>query len=234
MAILIPAIAFTACSDDDDEPEKIIEITVKTDGTQSIQGFHNITAITPNDFVATIKGNTVYGKHEGIFETKCTSDEGNLTLKVTVEALHTLFVDLRFFIGMPKCEVEKIFGQPTKINDKGTCTYNPYLPGALEENYQISYENDKVEIIAIQFKYEYYNNLIDHLTDRYAPVAMENKSALFIDAYKVEDSKYGVLMQWNSSYIIAMYMPTEGLKETNSRSAGYLICENNNLFDICK
>lgn len=230
LALIVPMLAFTGCGSDD-EPKKTIDITVKTDGTKSIQGFNNIKAITPNDFVATIKGNTVYGKHEGTFETKCTSDEGDLNLKVTVEAQHTLYVDLKHFIGAPKAEVEKILGQPTKVNDKGTCTYNPI---GLEEDYQVGYTDGKVEMIAIQFKFAYYQSLIDHLSDRYYPSYVKSGSALFIDAYKIEDANYAILLQWNTKYILAAYMPMDVLNSSKTRSVNAMDVNIPDIFNIKK
>lgn len=169
--------------------------------------------------MATIKGNTIYGKHEGTFETKCTSDEGDLNLKVTVEAQHTLYVDLKYFIGMPKAEVEKILGQPTKVNDKGTCTYNPI---GLEEDYQVGYTDGKVEMIAIQFKFAYHNSLIDHLSDRYYPILVKSNSALYIDAYQTENAKYAILVEWNTKYMLAIYTTIENLNTSKTRSANFI------------
>lgn len=198
---------FFACSSDNDEekPEDInIELNV---GDSYMIETSNTVLESLNDFVFFFDENKITAKHVGDHETKAISNEGEFNIKISVLPNYTLYPDLKVFLGMPKSAIEAAYGQATSVNAKGLHTYKQLY--IFEEYTEVSYENDKVQIIAITYKYSYYKDVINHLKDRYKLYTSDSNSALLGDASKLEDAKTVIILQWNSKYIMVGYSTPE-------------------------
>lgn len=208
LPLLAALLVFSGCSDDEDGGAKNVKIEIETGETYQLD-YNNVELSDKNDFVFYLTGgNTIVGRHEGSHKTTAVSDEGSFNLEVVVSPSHTLYVDLKGFIGAEKSELEKIFGEPIKENAQGTCTY-----GALgvEEDTQIAYENGKAVALAITFKSSYASDLGEHLADRYTLLSSRNTQAMYGDADNLEDCEVLVNVQWNNSYIMASYVLKENI-----------------------
>ena len=87
MAILIPAMAFTACGDDDKDEPNVPNQTLNVGQTYTIPA--DGTWVSDNDLIASIDGKTVKGVRVGEVSIR----NGGQSFNVTVNPTITLFKD---------------------------------------------------------------------------------------------------------------------------------------------
>ena len=149
MVILIPAIAFTACGGDDDEPNvpnQTLSVgqsyTIPSDGTW----------VSDNDLIASIDGKTVKGLRVGEVAIR----NGGQSFNVTVNPTITLFKDPCLDFGSSKATVKGFMsGFPSPTEKEESLTYAEVANGtAVGYSYDIigMVSPDKKVIIAVAVK----------------------------------------------------------------------------------
>ena len=142
MAILIPAMAFTACGGDDDEPNvpnQTLSVgqsyTIPSDGTW----------VSDNDLIASIDGKTVKGLRVGEVAIR----NGGQSFNVTVNPTITLFKDPCLDFGSSKATVKGFMsGFPSPTEKEESLTYAEVANGTAV-GYSYTFKNGKLDMTMV-------------------------------------------------------------------------------------
>lgn len=138
MAILIPAMAFTACGDDDKDEPNVPNQTLNVGQTYTIPA--DGTWVSDNDLIASIDGKTVKGVRVGEVSIR----NGGQSFNVTVNPTITLFKDPYLNFGANTQSVKNAMsGFEFVAEENGTLSY---IDEANSVIYGYSFENSKLKI----------------------------------------------------------------------------------------
>jgi hypothetical protein len=204
---MLPVLVFSACSDDDEKLQDQ-SVVIKTGEIYTLD-CPNVQLQNSNDFIfSLLDGNKIKGEHVGEFETMANSNGTSFKLSVTVEPLHTLYLDLKDFLGMSRENIEKVFGKPLSTNQQGTSVYKGL---GIEDKIQIAYDNNKAYLGVVTLKSSFASELGKHLADRYVFFSEQGGQMLYMDALKYEDAEYLAMVTVGLRTTSIMYIGKDDL-----------------------
>lgn len=207
MAILIPAIAFTACGDDDKDEPNVPNQTLNVGQTYTIPA--DGTWVSDNDLIASIDGKTVKGVRVGEVAIR----NGGQSFIVTVNPTIILFKDPYLQFGANQQAVKTFMSGFEFLGDEdGTLTY---IDKSNSVGYGYSFENSKLKMsmVIAPSTIGSATRVGEYLAERYIPVTNQDDyigmvspdmSMLIIVMVKIQSGK--------AVYTIAYSQNTNGAK----------------------
>ena len=192
MAILIPAIAFTACGDDDKDEPNVPNQTLNVGQTYTIPA--DGTWASDNDLIASVSGKTVKGIRVGEVAIR----NGGQSFKVTVKPTITLFKDPYLQFGANQQAVKTFMsGFEFLGEEEGTLTY---IDKSNSVGYGYSFENSKLKMsmVIAPSTIGSATRVGEYLAERYVPVTNQDdyigmvspdKTMLIIVMVKVQSGR---------------------------------------------
>lgn len=168
MAILIPAIAFTACGDDDDDEPNVPNQTLKVGQTYTIPS--DGTWTSDNDLIASVSGKIVKGIRVGEVAIR----NGGQSFKVTVNPTITLFKDPYLNFGANMQTVKNAMSGFEYIGeDDGVLTY---IDKTNSVGYGYSFEASKLKMsmVIANSSIATAKRMGEYLGERYVPVTSKD------------------------------------------------------------
>lgn len=203
MLLLATLFMFTACGDDELDNIKLSKTTYTMNHkeSQKIEGTNvaDIVWNSDNEFVATVKDNTITGQYVG--KTTVKSATKNLVFSVEVKPRYNTYKEPYLDWNASKATIKAKYGTPESENENSLIylTSNTNAPMIM-----YIFENGKLSICGVLCNTSVATQLGNFLVERYVPVEVdeENNSVTFMHCYgKISDPQidYGVGMQYNSS-----------------------------------
>lgn len=176
------------------------QITVKVGQTHNLGSTQSWT--TSSAFVATVSGNgMVMGKHVGKCIASCPFGSCNVTVLATIN----LFRDPITQWGMSKSEVIAHEGNDYTETSSGNLAYT--TGNSIAPNIGYLFQNGGLNSVLIPVLSNYKNEVIDHLSQRYRYIGVENNIYYFADGNSSSDATTAVqFSRYNSSYWQILYM----------------------------
>ena len=223
MLIIASFVCVCSCSDNNEERINIPSSRNMKVGESFNLGYPS-NWVSSNTFSAKVDNNGVITAiRKGTANIYSTSKD--LSCYISVSPSYTLYNDPILQWGISKNSVISKKGTPDSETST-VLTYNTSSTTTPIEMYL--FENNSLKASAILVKTSYSDELVEHLSQRFKPAAVdvENYSLYFIDAETLSDSETIVLAQlYNTSYWLVMYS-----QNTSTRSA----VNQNELFEIVK
>ena len=218
MVILIPAIAFTACGGDDDEPNvpnQTLSVgqsyTIPSDGTW----------VSDNDLIASIDGKTVKGLRVGEVSIR----NGGQSFNVTVNPTITLFKDPCLDFGSSKATVKGFMsGFPSPTEKEESLTYAEVANGTAV-GYSYTFKNGKLDMTMVMA----HNSIAsaerfgEYLAQRYVAVGANDDIIGMVSPDKKVIIAVAVKVYSGNIMYVIVYMPNDD--DTKTRSTDISIFE---------
>lgn len=222
MLFITSIVCFTACSNEEELPNIPTSRYMKVGESFNLGYASNW--VSSNTFAATVDNEGVVSAvRKG--EANIYSTDKDLSCYISVSPSYTLYNDPISQWGISKNSVISKKGTPNSETST-LLTYNTSSTITPIEMYL--FENNSLKASAIVVKTSYTDELVEHLSQRFKPAAVdvENYSLYFIDGETLSTTETYVLAQlYNTSYWLVMYS-----QNTSTRSA----VNQNELFEIVK
>lgn len=171
MAILIPAIAFTACGDDDKDEPNVPNQTLSVGQTYTIPA--DGTWVSDNDLIASIYGKTVKGVRVGEIAIR----NGAQSFKVTVNPTITLYKDPCLQFGGSPSSIKSFMSkygyeyEESATNITYASKQNGFVVG-----YGYTFENSKLTMSMVMAERSIASTerLAEYLSQRFVPVTHDD------------------------------------------------------------
>lgn len=203
--ISIILLTWSACGKNDeiDLPiTKSIDISINVGEICSLTGSEFEILSNDNDFIASItETGIVKGEHQGITNAVVKAGITTYECKIAVAANTTLYIDMKYLLGMTKDQILSLYGTPYNININ-TYYFNGLL---LEKRNLFVFDNDKVIICTLVFDSSYSSLITKHLNDRYKYYATSGGMQMYGDAYNIKDADIVALKEQNGNEIGITY-----------------------------
>lgn len=210
LLVAMATMAFTGCSKDDDSNKSQLlnkSYSMYHEDTQPIEGTNisDLTWDSENEFVATVKGNTITGQFIGKTTVRSTTD--GLSFTVEVNPRYHLYNEPLLDFGASKAEIKAKRGTPTSEDTTSLL----YETGNVNAPYELYvFQNGGLYTCGVTCKLSVASTLADFLIERYLTinVDMNKYSATFMHCYgKINDPQvdYGVGMQYKSGILLIGY-----------------------------
>ena len=178
------------------------QITVNVGQTYSLGSTQSWSS--SSEFVATVTGSgVVTGKHVGNCRVSCSAGSCNVTVKATIN----LFRDPVTQWGASKSEIIAIEGNDYTETSSGTGL--SYSTGnSIAPNIGYVFQNGGLAAVLIPVMVEYKSQVIDHLSQRYRYIGVDNNVYYFANGNSASDATTAVqFKKYNSNYWQVLYMP---------------------------
>lgn len=218
---------------DDFSTIESLDIEIDSNGGEYTFPCSTIQVLTaPDEFNATITGNTIAGKYAGTTTVKvCEATlRAGITLanpitydcNVTVKPSYTYYVDMAIYIGQSMSAIEQVYG--SSISDNNSIyIYNPLSDLMPEYAVAFGYNDGKVVFCASFFTYSQSTNVITHLQQRYAFFGISDDVAYYGNALNSEDCSLFVSFNYsNLSNIYVAYLQNTGTTKSSDCESEYL------------
>lgn len=218
------AIAFMGCSKEEgDATQKTIEVKVKTGDTFQFGEMIDDIVEAPNEFYAEVVSNGIKGIHDGITTAKVRSGGILYDCKIVVSAKNTLYIDLKYLLGMDKDSIIKLYGDPIK-QEEDTYLFNALPVIGLEKGNIFVFKDNKVQIAMITFSSSYAKQMGAHLADRYILATTDGTSSiLYVDDFSLDNWRVGVLVRIDTSTISAMYASRNYIESSSQQKISSML-----------
>lgn len=212
LLLCLGAVAFAACSDDNDDDVDMPDVTMKAGDTYTIESGTNWLSADP--LIATVSGNTLQALRVG----KTTISNNNASFKLTVTPKYNLYDDPCMQWGASTSVVNSFMkGYAMLQQDEDDVIYSG---NGVAEMYAYSFENGELISSYVFLNADkYYSTLHSFLAERYVFLGQDDEDyALY---YISMDKKLAVVVELaevsNVNYAVVFYFPFEG-DATNMKS----------------
>ena len=209
IAVIIPAIAFVACSKDDEPniPDQVINVgqtyTIPVDGIWEPE----------NEYVANIEGQTVKGLCAGE-TTIWNTQNGKQSFKVTVKPTSFLYKDPCLQFGANKSKVKGFMTGFVEVDTENESLNFYYEERGFPIMYIYMFENNGLKStgVFLPAKMTTSKQLADYLKERYIPVGSNGELIAMISTDK--KIAVGVTVEYISSVLMyeIVYLPYSSTK----------------------
>lgn len=218
----------TACSGDEDVPDnpnlKKTDYALYHNDTQALEGtnLNQLAWESDNEFVATVKDNTVIGHYVGKAIVKSNM---YYSLSVEVKSKYNTYEEPYIGWGASKAMIKARYGTPESENENSLAytTSNTNAPIMI-----FAFEDDKMSSCGVVCKTSIADELGDFLTERYVPINVDTDkyTATLLHCYgKISDPQadYGIAMQYSYSIggILVAYTKVNSAESRHANSIDF-------------
>lgn len=212
LLLCLSAVAFSACSDDEDEDVKYPDVTMKAGDTYTIENGTNWLSADP--LIATVSGNTIQALRVG----KTTISNNSAKFKLTVTPKYNLYDDPCMQWGASTSTVNSFMKGYTMLQQDENIVY--YSGNGVAEMYAYYFEKGKLSLSCVFLDADkYYSTLHSFLAERYEFLSQDDEDYTLY--YISMDKELAIMVELfdisGTIYAEVVYFPYEG-EATNMKS----------------